>query len=42
MMMKELDRYGYDLVSAEVISTVSGELSLQNLFEAFAIAEAER
>lgn len=42
MIMKELDRYGYDLVSAEVVETVHGELSLQNLFEAFAIAEAEK
>ena len=42
LILRELDRYGYDLVSAEVVETVHGELSLQNLFEAFAIAEDEK
>ena len=42
VIRRELDRYGYDLVSAEVVGTVEGELSLQNLYQAFAIAEDER
>ena len=42
LIMRELDRYGYDLVSAEVIETVHGELSLKNLFEAFEIAGEEK
>ena len=39
--MRALDRYGYDLVSTEVVETAHGELSLKNIFEAFKIAEAE-